>query len=163
MHIYEVCLNQIQEHGQIYLIQLAGERVLKQQRLVVLPTGSVLCLRIIITKYFSFYEYIVKYYILSGQTDAKQLDWWKDIRTGLKKSLVKRNTIDKEMPVMMIELSSSGRQINKMGHLGMFDTKNPNPVFPILFLKLSCELQLGRRGDGELNIMHISYSCSLHI
>lgn len=66
----------------------------------------------------------MKYYILSGQTDAKQLDWWKDIRTGLKKSLVKRNTSDKEMPVMMIELSSSGRQINKMGHLGMFDTKN---------------------------------------
>ena len=80
-----------------------------------------ICLRIIITKCFSFYEYIVKYYILSGQTDAKQLDWWKDIRTGLKKSLVKRNTSDKEMPVMMIELSSSGRQMNKMGHLGMFE------------------------------------------
>ena len=86
---------------------MAGERVLKQQRLAVLPTGEVLCLRIIITKYFSFYEYIVKYYILSGQTDAKQLDWWKDIRTGLKKSLVKRNTSDKEMPVMMIEFRNS--------------------------------------------------------
>ena len=36
----------------------------------------------------SFYEYILKFYLLTGKNDEKQLNWLKQVTSGLKNSLV---------------------------------------------------------------------------
>ena len=66
----------------------------------------------------SFYEYILKYYLLAGKQDDSQREWLQRISKGLKKSLVYRQE-DPEMPVMMVEMAGN-RQIKKMGHLACF-------------------------------------------
>lgn len=67
----------------------------------------------------SFYEYILKFYLLSGRKDQKQLDWLKNTTTMIKGSLLYRQDNEK-VPVMMVELDSRGNQIHKMGHLACF-------------------------------------------
>jgi len=67
----------------------------------------------------SFYEYILKFYLLTGKQDEKQLKWLNDVTEMLKGSLVHRQE-NPNMPVMMTELGSSGTPLRKMGHLACF-------------------------------------------
>lgn len=67
----------------------------------------------------SFYEYIMKFYLLTGGRDASQLDWLKQTTRMLKNSLVHRQENEK-MPVMMIERDSSKQKILRMEHLACF-------------------------------------------
>ena len=66
----------------------------------------------------SFYEYMMKFYLLTGKQDAAQLDWLKQTTKMLKTSLVYRQENEK-MPVMMVE-QSGPRKVLKMGHLACF-------------------------------------------
>ena len=82
----------------------------------------------------SFYEYILKYYLLAGKKDTEQRDWLQRVSSGLKKSLVYRQE-NAEMPVMMVEKAGS-RQVKKMGHLACFSggfwgltSKGPTQLF----------------------------------
>lgn len=70
----------------------------------------------------SFYEYMVKFYLLTGRNDNRQLKWVHQTTTALKESktsiILRQN--NPHMPVMMVEHDRNGQIVKRMGHLACF-------------------------------------------
>jgi len=64
----------------------------------------------------SYYEYLIKFYQMTGMTNTKWLDAWKASMKGMKERLVKRN---EDYAVVVQELNR-GHVKNQMDHLSCF-------------------------------------------